>query len=336
MPFVDLECGDLVSDAVLAPLVTEPVALRPVVVSQTMLISDGLPSVDEPDTFAPRLAGGFTCEWSNGVTELLESAQNPAYVGLVLRVLPDAQANWDSFAATAGVTGDRVEYCFWYTPAQCVIDTIVDGTWYSVELYGATGGKDAEVAAAGRTALDAAVAAIAAADEPAVTQALPAGTIALDEHDCLQFFDQSAIDSAFGLGLAANTLPASASIWGLLSASYAQSDRPYCSWRNAADPQDDHYYDLLWLSWIEGGEWAYDELADGGAFDTATALAVPGLGADESAVLSCGPEPEDCEVNLLVGHDWIWFTVGAFPEVTPNTSTAIATALATELVANLG
>ena len=331
VPFVDLDCAGLVDASLATSSIVDPVTLQQAVLSQGYLLTDGLPSIHEPPTFATRIASGFTCEWSNGQSQVLDVAQNPDYSGFILDVLPDASAYWTQYLAYLAGYGLNTEYCQQYDKSECDIDTLIDGTWYHLRAYGVNvpaGAGDAAVAAAGHAIVNNAAAAIAAASASTDEPGDPDGTATLSS-ECAQFFSPAQLAAAAGEPLELTVDSSAPQIAGFGAAANLAASVDYCSWHGTANPDFD--YDALLVSWLQGGEWAFNQLADAGAFSGATTLAVPGLGSDDSAKLQC--VDDRCSVDLLVAHDWIWFSVRPSASTTP---TAAATALATAIVSAVG
>ena len=327
VPFVDLGCAGLVTSALATSSIVEAVTLQQAVLSQGYLLTDGLPSLHEPATFAARIASGFTCEWSNGQPQVLDVAQNPAYSGFVLDVLPAAASYWAQYQSYLTSYGLGTEYCYKYDKSECDIDTLIDGSWYHLRAYGVTGAGDAAVAATGHAIIAGAAASIAAATPSTDEPADPDGTASLSA-ECTQFFSDADLATAAGqtLALTVNTDAPVIAVFGAAANLAASID--YCSWHGTANPEFD--YDALLVSWLQGGEWAFSQLDAAGAFTGATALTVPGLGANDSAKMLC--VDDRCSVDLLVAHDWIWFSVRP---AAPTTPTAAATALAAAIVASV-
>jgi hypothetical protein len=335
VPFVDLDCASLVPAAVAQAAIAVPITPQPVVLSQGYLLTDGLPSVHEPMTFSTQIAKGFTCEWSNGEPQVLDVAQNPDYAGIVLDVLPNATDTWNSHLAYITGFGGTTEYCTAYATADCEMETLIDGTWYRMRSYHVNVGAnvpDAQVIAAAKPVIDAAVASIAAATPKTGKPGVLAGTASLSE-DCNQFFTPPELDAATGISLSILPPPTTATeIYGLGAAADQVAKVDYCSWYLAGNSEG--YYDMALLSWLEGGEWAFAKLEDGGGFAKATALDVPGLSAKEGAYIECFEDR--CAVDVLVSHDWIWFSIWLNSTVSTVTPNAAATAIAAKIVEEIG
>jgi hypothetical protein len=345
VPFVDLDCASLVPTAVAQAAIKAPITAQSAVFSQGYLLTDGLPSVHEPMTFATRIAGGFTCEWSNGVPQVLDVSENPAYSGAILDVLPNATDAWNAHLAYLNSFGGKTEYCAAYDSAQCDIEALIDGSWYHLRSFNvnvAVNASDAAVAAAARTIIDAAAASIAAAAQKSGKPGVLAGTAALSE-DCGQFFTPAELNAATGMSLSASPEPASTGeIYTMGTATWSVAHAKLCSWFKTGDQEG--YYDMALLSWLEGGEWAFNEVKAGGGFANATELDVPGLsvpgldvpgpGADGAAYLECNEDR--CGIDILVSHDWVWFSIWANSSVSAVTPNAAAAAIAAKIVEQLG
>jgi hypothetical protein len=334
VPFVDLDCAGLVPTAVAQAALKKPVVAQPVVLSQGYLLTDGLPSVHEPMTFATQIDGGFTCEWSNGESQILDVAQNPAYAGAILDVLPNATAAWGLYLDYLQTFDGKTQYCEAYDTADCQIDELIDGTWYSLRTYQvnvAANAPEASVVAAARPILDAAAASVAAATPKTGTPGVLSGTAALSD-DCNQFFSAAELDAAAGVPLTLDPQVAGGQIFTFGSAAKQAADVDYCSWHLTSN---ENYYNMAMISWLEGGEWAFAKLQSGNGFANATEIDVPGLSGKETAYVEC-VDGNECSVDILVSHDWVWFSIWLNSTVSAVTPEAAAAAIAAKIAAKIG
>ena len=334
VPFVDLDCASLVPAAVAQAAIAIPISLRPVVLAQGYLVTDGLPSVHEPMTFSTELAGGFTCEWSNGEPQVLDVAQNPDYAGIILDVLPDATDAWNAHLAYITGFGGATEYCTAYATADCEMEALIDGTWYALRSYHVNVGAnvpDAQVVAAAKPVIDAAVASIAAASANTKKPGVLAGTAPLSD-DCNQFFTAAELDAAAGLSLTLDPPVVATDIAGLSTAAHEVAKVDYCSWHLTGN---ENYYNVGLLSWLEGGEWAFARIQAGGGFANATEIDVPGLSGKETAYVECIDDSQ-CSLDILVSHDWVWFSILLNSSVSAVTPTAAAAAIAAKTAEKIG
>ena len=336
VPFVDLNCASLVPTAVAQAVIKEAVTPQPVVLSQGYLLTDGLPSVHEPMTFSTQIAGGFTCEWSNGEPQVLEVAQNPAYSGAVLDVLPNATDAWNAHIAYLTTFGGQTEYCTAYEVTGCDMEALIDGTWYSLRSYNvnvASTASDAAVAAVARPIIDAAAASVAVAKKNTGKSGVLSGTASLS-HDCNQFFTAAELDTAAGLGLTVDVaVPDAAEIYGLNAAASNVAKVDYCSWHLTSNAEG--YYNMALMAWLQGGEWAFTALQSGGGFAHATEIDVPGLTGKETAYVECSDD-NWCGVDVLVSHDWVWFSIWLDSSVSAVSPTAAVVAVAALIASRIG
>ena len=334
VPFVDLDCASLVPAAVAQAAISSPISLQPVVLAQGYLLTDGLPSVHEPMTFSTQIAGGLTCEWSNGESQIFEVAQNPDYAGVILDVLPNATAAWNAHLAYITGFGGKTEYCTAYATADCEMEALIDGTWYALRSYHVNVGAnvpDAQVVAAAKPVLDAAVAAVAAATPNTDKAGVIAGTAALST-DCNQFFTAAELDAAAGLSLTLDPSVAATDIASFSTAAWQAGKVDYCSWHLTSN---ENYYNMGLLSWLEGGEWAFARIQAGGGFANATEIDVPGLTGKETAYVECIDDTR-CGVDIMVSHDWVWFSIWLDSSVSTVTPTAAAAAIAAKIAEKIG
>ena len=334
VPFVDLDCAGLVPAAVAQAAIALPISLRPVVLAQGYLLTDGLPSVHEPMTFSTQIAGGFTCEWSNGEPQVLDVAQNPDFAGVILDVLPNATDAWNAHLAYITGFGGKTEYCTAYATADCEMEALIDGTWYAMRSYHVNVGAnvpDAQVVAAAKPVIDAAAAAVAAATPNTDKPGVVAGTAPLST-DCNQFFTGAELDAAAGLSLTLDPSVAATEIAGLGTAAWQAGKVDYCTWHLTGN---ENYYDMGALSWLEGGEWAFARIQSGGGFSNATEIDVPRLTGKETAYVEC-IDGTRCSVDIMVSHDWAWFSIWLDSSVSAVTPTAAAAAIAAKIAEKIG
>jgi hypothetical protein len=339
--FVKLNCDSLVATSVIDAGIAEPVALLPVVTDQFSLLTDGFPSTDEPGTFALTQIKGISCEWSNGKPAVLEGATNPEFAGVVISILPNAATEWASFQSTSpdSQLTDSCYFDSYLKGTSCVINTLHNGSWYDVQIDGLdvpSGASAAVQKHAAHLILDAATNAVDAAAADASSWVTATGTIPLATNDCSQFLTETQASNAAGFGIVnhVEAVDPAVKISSVSAGAWKRANLDECSWTKAVDP-DELYSSEFILEWLPGGEWAWNEIKAAGLPGNAKPLAVPGLKTGESAYIQCGTYGDECQVDLIVGHNWIWLYSYPYLDGAPPFSEAAATGLAADIVANL-
>jgi hypothetical protein len=290
-----------------------PVPLLPAVQWQELGSNAG------PASFAVRQSGGIECEWSNGKAPT-DEVQRADYVGIVVRVLPNAADDWSRYADYYSVQGGEELGCDTVDPSgPCSIDSLFGDTWVQVAAWGlvAADGNAARAAAMQRI-VNAVRQSIETADANAVAWSPPPGTIPIAAHRCDEFFSSADVASALGvtgeLYLSGNDGGVS-----LLSSAWYEANAQPCPW---ATPDGLGVGGGLRV--LPGGEWAWNITRAHADSANYRAIAIPGLAPGDSAFTRCSPGGY-CTVEMVVGHNWMELYLDQGPDRVDSTRSALLT-----------
>jgi hypothetical protein len=313
---LDLACAELASSGTIAGAVSAAVSS----VDPAKTTMDAYPVL--ADTYPIRSLGGLACEWNNGQPQSGTTGLNPAYVGVRVLVLPNANSQWDRYVAYYGPTivGD---YCAASSvPLFCTTDALVGSNWVDVRIVGAS-------SSAGASALGAeVVSAVTSAGPGAAVWTPPAGTTTLPA-DCPGVVADATVQSALGLAVPVQASSGGGG-WSIESGARENWGGPHCYW-GFLDADDG----VGSLATLPGGAWAW---AEARTFITLPAVpeavSIAGLAAGDEAWLRCSAGDTYCVIDLVIGGNW----VEAY--IWPGTSTpdhrAGALAVGEAIVASIG
>ncbi len=275
-------------------------------------------------TYTVRSLGGLACEWNNGEPgQIPPGWSNPAYVGVIVLVLPNATSQWDRFESIYASSGAVGSYCAATSvPLYCSTNQIVGTSWVEVTVIGAA--SEAAGTALGTEALGV----IGAAGPGAPAWSPPTDTLALPA-ECPGVVTDAAVQSALGLSdpVAAST---GGGGWSLGAGARENWGGPHCYWSFVGADAG-----VGSLSTLPGGAWAWNEASAFLTFPSPPASAsLPGLAPGDEAWLRCASADEYCVLDLVIGRNWVevyvWRDAG--PSVDKR---AGALAIGSEIVASL-
>ncbi|MGR2752187.1 hypothetical protein [Agromyces arachidis] len=278
----DLTCDELVPQQAVSDMFD--VALEPV----DPLVTAAAAGISVPRMTSVLSVGGLACGWSNGAEYNSQFGTNPAYTGVLVTVVPPQDAGWSPRAIQAGMPAPDAS-C---TADVCTMTRVASGAWIAVE--GEAG--PATILPAGADAVaNAAVAAVDAASPPAAAAEVPTRI----PEGCEAVLPAAQVEQITGAtGLTVSEQGGGGwSDWA--EAGWIAGDLG-CSWT----PPDSEE-SVVWVSWVRGGRWAYDRVADAGALvpsPSTTGIAVSG---DDVAQVRCDPSRAVCAVDLVLGPDWV-------------------------------
>lgn len=276
----DLDCDDLV-----------PADLVSALMGGAVGPADPLATAASAGPSIPRMTsvvaiGGLACEWSNGEPDNSQFGTNPAYVGLLVTVVPMPDAGWSSRAAKHGMPQPGE----WCEASFCSMTRATADAWIAAESR--LGEEVAADSAAAAAVADAAAAAIEAAS-PSAAPTQPDSAIPTE---CEALVPTTAVESLTGTsGLVATT---SAGGWSEWAEAMSIAGNGWCRW-TTPDTEES----VAAVSWIRGGRWAADRLDEAGALVPAGSDPALDLTAPDRALLRC--TEYTCTVDLVVGADWL-------------------------------
>jgi len=276
-----LDCADLVDEALALATVTVPVAAV-----------DPLVTAAGVGTAIPRRTsiisqGGTVCEWSNGVPVNDQYGSDPAYVGVVLSVLPRPASGWSAKATQYGMPSN-VSSC---AADLCVMSTVVGDAWVTLE---ASGGSAAVIDPVAADALLAdLVATVTAAGAP-TPLATPARTQPPLPSDCELVLPVASVRTITGDTGA--VLSHGGGGWSDWAEARLNAANEGCRWAVGDE-------NSATVGWIRDGRWAYDRAQAAGTFSPTT---ITGLGAGDEATIRCDAAfGTTCSVDIAFGPDWV-------------------------------
>ncbi|MGR0221805.1 hypothetical protein [Agromyces sp. ZXT2-6] len=299
----DLDCDELVSPNSIVPMFSVPVA------PTDPLVTAAGAGIAVPRMTSILSVGGLACEWANGEPFNSQYGTNPAYVGVLVTVVPPQAAGWSTQATDAGipVAGGSCD------PETCSMTRTTSGAWIAV--FGAGGSGRAIDPVAAEQVADAAAAAVDSASPPAAAATVDTGL----PTDCEALVPTAAVETATGVtGLTATSIAGGWSEW---AEAMAIAGDLGCHWFPADSDEA-----AASAAWVRGGRWAFDRIEAAGAIVPASAVAPVTVASGDRAIVRCDPAYSVCAVDLVIGPDWI--EVRAPDE-------ARAVALATEIAAGL-
>lgn len=258
----------------------------------------------EPADYAIAQEGGLVCTWNDG--EAADAKNNAAdgvrYSGLLVQVLPHAEAEWpqlvDLYGEQSAPTCQTLETATG-TQASCQYDVLIGGTWVSFlanRLDVPDGSTPDKVVAPIVRAVTDAVAAADVTDEPwPLSGPIPAWSCvdgARLESDALGLGDQEARQMVPGGG------------YSVYAAAWQRAGASTCS--TSVDGADGLLVPAVSESVLTGGAWALDQRLEFGLVDPSSAVDVPGLAEGDAAYRSC---TTTCVTDLVIGDDWARLTV---------------------------
>lgn len=248
-------------------------------------------------------AGGVSCVWTVG-----EPGPGPRQA-VILTALPDAKAEHEIWAATAGdlsgeVTqrtqeGRRIVSSCSADPAFCRTGAVIGGDWFSVDIM-----SRSKVAASD---IDSVIADIAAAVDSAdrMDPLWSAPDSAITPASlCLAPDAGALLSTAFGVPLRRGESGSSPDLWG---AALERTGADWCSFHSPGEQQ--LFGDIsVRLQILPGGSWAVDRaLADPlptGDAGVSTPVAIPGA---DAATVACGSAL--CTVLVAVDSSAVEFLI---------------------------
>ena len=226
-----------------------------------------------------------------------------------MTVVPKQDAGWSARATDAGMPmpGDSCG------PANCSMTRVPSGAWVAVYGAGGSAGTIDPVGAA--TLADAAAAAVDGASPPAPAVAVDSAIAA----DCEGLVPTATVESLTGTtGL---TVSSTAGGWSEWAEAKSIAGDLGCQWFPANADES-----VAGATWVRGGRWAFDRIADAGALVPTPADAPIAVTGADRALVRCDPARGSCGVDLVIGPDWIQVTA---PDEAR--AVAIAEAIATGL-----
>ena len=308
VPFIDLPCADMISEA-------ELFAALGVTVTPTPAERANWDGRVNPSGFALESLGGLNCWWDNGQPQFIPGQNypesNPNFVGLHVQVLPNASEEWKLYTEYYDQP-DGIGYTC--TPMQgdgvwsvCHADALRGATWIDFVLTGPPSTDMDTAANPTRPLWDAAVSRIEAAQPSSQIYVPPTELVPL-ARGCAQFVTSEEAQKVLGL---VNTpfLDGSDGGWSLELSSDRLANSYNCYWV-AADARSPEYPTFNGVGiangYLSGGEWAFERLreASPNRYDE---LQLAGLGAGDTAHIDCG-RADECTLHLVIGHNWITFS----------------------------
>lgn len=303
VPFIDLPCADMISEA-------ELFAAFGVTVTPTPPDLTGWDGAVHPTSFALESLGGLDCNWTNGQPRAIQTENgprlNPTFVGVTVQAMPQATEEWELYNEYYSSPLESYFDCYRLeyerNQLSCGGEQLAGTTWTEITVVGlpveSGAALDTATLAAGRL-WDAALARITSAPPTSVDYVPPTEIMEL-ELSCDQFVTPEEAQRVLG---AVNTpyLDSSDGGWNLRISAYRLADSYNCYWA-APDTFDgvgimNHF--------LEGGEWAFERMLEETP-QRFEKLDLAGLAPDDTAYLDCGLA-EECTIHLVIGHSWITF-----------------------------
>jgi len=233
-----------------------------------------------------------------------KTGSDPDYIGFAVSVAPVTEQQWSLFRDYYEVKKNRQSYCFTDTGFFCAADIFAGDAWW-IEVQ-ATGMDTVSAKALTKTfngVVDGLVASVTGATESGTPWSAPEGTIALG--GCDSILSPKAASTAIG-GAPVEILNPEGGV-SLDSTARTELEALWCLY-----PITDTDDAVGTLTWLPGGEWAWNEASQ---FDLPggepTPLDVAGLIADDGDGAWTRCSGDTCEVDLVVGHNWINFSLAS-------------------------
>jgi hypothetical protein len=319
-PLLDLDCNELIGDGI------------DVLFAKSLSSWDPARTIAEAGTTVPykydiEQLGGLTCEWSNGTPQSDKLGGDPNYVGLAVSVAPVTQDQWTPFRDYYGVSDNRQVYCFTDTGNFCAADAFVDGRWWlEVQATGTDGVKASVLSKTFKGIVSDMIATVTNAAPSGAVWSAPEDTIPLDSN-CATILTGKQVATAVATTKTVEPRFPQGGV-SLDGTSREALDALWCTY-SFADSDDG----VGILTWLPGGEWAWNEARDfnlpGGAI---VELDVAGLDEGEGAWVRCADS--NCVLDLVVGHNWITFQLYSDDDGATPGQPALET-IAADIVANL-
>lgn len=277
----------------------------------------GMPNV-EGSWFAAATVGGLECAAGNGVSPVddttLATRDDPTYQGIVVTVLPDAEAAFADYLADVTEGGTVMPACRAADSARlfCNADALAGTAWVSVSSTRLQDTADATPELAGpvvEALLGRVTAAVSASPlaratapdaqrEVAPTACSPTRVNAVTSRPLIDGWGQTDYFRTAGL----------------VALARADSDR--CQFASTGESRYDPgaYYSAL-----PKGGWVAQERLAAGSIDRVGRLDLDGLGASDGAWRTC--DDTACSVDIVHDGDWTHFVL--LRSVAPDTAAAI-------------
>lgn len=313
-----LTCSQLMSDDAVAHLLGGDIGL----------VDHRLdPDLSGPTGNAIIQNGGMVCLWSAGSS--LDPAQGGSKTPFIrLMVRPDAQQQWDAYAAAYGESAldTRCSDSAGATvavPTACYLEFMRGGYWVDVSVVGVVGNGihrplEKEAVAEVTPAFDSIKSVIGALPAPAPAWTAPSSASALpaspaDAAACERFLPIAGVEGA--LGVKSALAYSRGDGWSLPGTIRTDPAAGSCGIGTAGTE------DVLGVvSWLRGGSWGYDRDVRGG--EKGPSAPVAGLAPSDSATLECIMAAPNCILELRLGSDWV--RVKIFPAATGGPSISAA------------
>jgi len=293
-PALDIDCSGLAAAGSIAA------AFGPSVHAVDPLVTQGLETPTVPDAFVIQTMGGISCEWNNGVP-FVGVPTATSYVGAQLAILPRATTQWAHYNTTYGAAAEGV-FCTSTDPQiVCESEQLVGSTWVALWMYGAVSEAQAHTLAASVTA------AVSAAPAGAPAWTPPSSTRTFG--DCASLLTPAQVQADLGVTGASILFTLPAGGWSIQAAARENADAVGCLLQYAGEDSTPGQ-----ISWLRGGEWAYDLAASTSdpGWGASTPVTIAGLATGDRATERCtDPTTPDyeglaiCTVNLALGGNWI-------------------------------
>lgn len=307
-PVFDLTCDDLATEALTALLPAD----------EDRVARDGGARLTNDSSgpgaqYSVRSLGGLACEWSNGLTRSADGMVT--LVGVEVMILPNGTSQYERWIAgyldgTASCRG---------VPLYCDSNELVGTTWVSITATATTGDGFADYAAKVRD--------LVANAGPGAAPWVPETTVGAS--GCDGIIAAPAISAALGIEKAYSGEP-HAGGWSIEAAAKANFGTVQCVW-HAEDPEDA----VGFLTALPGGVWAWKQVASALTKPaTPVTMDLAGLAVGDEAWVRCADADTRCVVDLILGSDWIEFSVwvGDSESTSALDVRTGVTAIATEIV----
>jgi hypothetical protein len=292
-PRVGIACDDVLSSATIAA--TMPGGVVPADMSVAELTARHGSGI--PTGIFVRALGGLACEWNNGQPYSSFVGSNPAYLGIRVLVLPDAESQWTRFASYYGDAGTL--YCAnSLVPLYCSHDELIGTTWVSAEIIGAGSAPAAEAIA------NEIVAAVNAAGPGGSGWMPPASTLPLSP-DCEEILPVTPVGLILGVGVPLVAQGPDGGGWSLGAGARENLGSLGC-----------HYtYEMSMagvasIEAVPAGAWAWREVRPLiTAPETPARAEIGFLGTGDEAWVRCTSDGHECILDLIVGGNWLQLEV---------------------------
>lgn len=246
-----------------------------------------------PDEYIVRSAGGFVCEFSNGQPQSQYSGTNPAYVGVVVFVLPEPGEQWTRYLESVGATDNRRAGCNDRNgTASCTLEALSANRAIEARVAGAVS------VAAGTELTDAVLAAAASLPAGSAPQTPPAGTLELPD-ECDTYISGASVQTItnFSGELEVVSIAGGQGGFNVRFAAELVDGSPMCYFQVAVLGGG-----IGTLSVLREGEWAW---AEAQSLVDSTPITIAGLAEGDEAWLRCSTSDAGCVLDLVLGGNWI-------------------------------